>query len=321
MAFVVLEFRNERHRVDTTPMKKLASILEDFCHKTRTKLNPEDFELVHKKQVLDLTLPFRFANLTNGVKLELKLKEEGNEVKTGVSSSSRHKSRRVENSEPTTTALDPHDATGVREMIVYHRDALVREMDELELSDAFFEFTKEDYFRVMGSYQYQTNSILKTKAMREIEETEITSQFNDVKIRFCFPDEMIVEVKFAPSDQVSDLYTTLQTMIKTSIIAPLVLFTAPPKSVLKEMDLTLFKAKLLPAANLFVGFKDQAPDGLEGLLKDELMAQQIKEVVVEGPKMEVELPEKEETKEVVPNQRTTDPEKKIPKWFKMKGPK
>eukprot|EP00210_Caulerpa_lentillifera_P007542 g7205.t1 len=319
MAYVVIEFRNERYRINTTPMKKLVTLLEEFCAKTRTKLNPENFDLLHNKTVLDLTLSFRFANLTNGVKLEVRAKDESSELRTGVpvSNPPRKKSRRVEQS---VSELEPQDNNGVREMAVFHRDCLMHEMNELKLSDEFFEFTKDDYFRVMGSYQHQTESILKTKEMREVEENEAASKLKNVKIRYCFPDGMICETQFSPLDHVDELYITLRTLVNAPFIGQLVLFTAPPKSILKDMDLTLFKAKLIPAANLYVGFKDKKPDKMEGLLKEEILALQTNAAPIKVSEIEVEDTDQEVQKAPVSISSDSNQEKRIPKWFKMKGP-
>lgn len=59
-----------RQIVKVTPNTKLLQVLEEVCTK-QGFLPPDDFNLIHGRKTLDLTLAFRFSNLPNNAKLEL----------------------------------------------------------------------------------------------------------------------------------------------------------------------------------------------------------------------------------------------------------
>ncbi|XP_064595711.1 tether containing UBX domain for GLUT4-like [Liolophura sinensis] len=59
-----------RQTVKVTPSTTLLQALEEVCKK-QNFLPAEDYNLVHGRKVVDLTLTFRYANLPNNAKLEL----------------------------------------------------------------------------------------------------------------------------------------------------------------------------------------------------------------------------------------------------------
>lgn len=59
-----------RQNVKITPNTKLLQVLEEVCKK-QGFLPPEDYNLIHGRKTLDVTLSLRYANLPNNCKLEL----------------------------------------------------------------------------------------------------------------------------------------------------------------------------------------------------------------------------------------------------------
>lgn len=65
----VLAPNGRRHTVKVTPSTVLLQVLEDTCR--RQDFNPNEYDLKFQRNVLDLSLQWRFANLPNNAKLEM----------------------------------------------------------------------------------------------------------------------------------------------------------------------------------------------------------------------------------------------------------
>nr|KAF6295121.1 ASPSCR1 tether for SLC2A4, UBX domain containing [Myotis myotis] len=68
-AVSVLAPNGRRHTVKVTPSTVLLQVLEDACR--RQDFNPSEYDLKFQRNVLDLSLQWRFANLPNNAKLEM----------------------------------------------------------------------------------------------------------------------------------------------------------------------------------------------------------------------------------------------------------
>ncbi|XP_032946528.1 tether containing UBX domain for GLUT4 isoform X3 [Rhinolophus ferrumequinum] len=68
-AVSVLAPNGRRHTVKVTPSSVLLQVLEDTCRKL--DFNPSEYDLKFQRNVLDLSLQWRFANLPNNAKLEM----------------------------------------------------------------------------------------------------------------------------------------------------------------------------------------------------------------------------------------------------------
>ncbi|KAL5018839.1 hypothetical protein ScPMuIL_004561 [Solemya velum] len=69
-----------RQNVKITPNTKILQVLEEVCHK-QGFLPAEDFNLIHGRKILDVTLSIRFAGIPNNVKLELVKSDSSREEK------------------------------------------------------------------------------------------------------------------------------------------------------------------------------------------------------------------------------------------------
>uniref|UniRef100_A0A3P9H4L0 RBD domain-containing protein n=1 Tax=Oryzias latipes TaxID=8090 RepID=A0A3P9H4L0_ORYLA len=65
----VLTPNGRRQAVKVTPNSPLLQVLEEVCGKNG--FNPDEYGLKFQRTVLDLTRPWRFANLPNNAKLEM----------------------------------------------------------------------------------------------------------------------------------------------------------------------------------------------------------------------------------------------------------
>lgn len=61
----------QRHVVKCTPMTPLSTILSEACGKFKPALDPSGCQLVLNKKPVDLTLPFRLANIPSGSRLDV----------------------------------------------------------------------------------------------------------------------------------------------------------------------------------------------------------------------------------------------------------
>uniref|UniRef100_A0A8C5W413 ASPSCR1 tether for SLC2A4, UBX domain containing n=1 Tax=Microcebus murinus TaxID=30608 RepID=A0A8C5W413_MICMU len=68
-AVSVLAPNGRRHTVKVTPSTVLLQVLEDTCR--RQNFNPSEYDLKFQRNVLDLSVQWRFANLPNNAKLEM----------------------------------------------------------------------------------------------------------------------------------------------------------------------------------------------------------------------------------------------------------
>ncbi|KAK2504107.1 hypothetical protein MC885_011175 [Smutsia gigantea] len=68
-AVSVLAPNGRRHTVKVTPSTVLLQVLEETCQ--RQDFNPSEYDLKFQRNVLDLSLQWRFANLPNNAKLEM----------------------------------------------------------------------------------------------------------------------------------------------------------------------------------------------------------------------------------------------------------
>ena len=64
-----------RQQVKTTPNLKILAIIEEVCKKQGLESN--EYDLIHQRKPLDVTLTLRLAGVPNNAQLELKKSESG----------------------------------------------------------------------------------------------------------------------------------------------------------------------------------------------------------------------------------------------------
>ena len=137
----------------------------------------------------------------------------------------------------------------------FGRDLLVFETSVVSLSlpratndentDDFYEFTPEDYYRLLLTKK--EDKYLKTKKIREAEEAARRSRITKTAIRIHFPDNHTLEVVFNPSEKIQSLFDLLSRVLAQPEV-PFYLYTAPPKKQIKDLSQDFYSAGLIPGA-------------------------------------------------------------------------
>lgn len=115
MPTVLIECHGKRHGIQVAPMAPLSSAVTATLFAESIKADPAACRLLHGKKQLDLTTPWRFANLPSGAKLQLLT---GQERRTGWGSSAVMSSAATSAAsivEPSTQALSDNGAPGDRQ--------------------------------------------------------------------------------------------------------------------------------------------------------------------------------------------------------------
>ncbi|KAF3783245.1 Plant UBX domain-containing protein 1 [Nymphaea thermarum] len=208
--------------------------------------------------------------------------------------------------------------------------------------DDFYEFTAEDYFRILSSRK--EDKVLKTRKIREEEEAARRSKFTKAVIRIRFPDGYIVEAKFHPTETVASLMEFVKKIIAQPDVPFYIceyLFTfeahtvcsmqdgsfdiTPPKQQLKDMAKDFFSVGFVPGAIVY--FSYDLPKDEEGrdasstpFLRNDIMALAGLGTVTQ--QAETVQPLAEPAAEDIPVEGVSGARPVVkkpvkPKWFKM----
>ncbi|KAK4483200.1 hypothetical protein RD792_010380 [Penstemon davidsonii] len=193
-------------------------------------------------------------------------------------------------------------------------------VSDAEEADDFYEFTPEDYFRLLGTKK--EDKYLKTKKIRDAEEAACRSRLTKAVIRVRFPDNYTLQVSFHPSETIQSLIDFLKRVIAHTDL-PFYLYTTPPKKQIKDMSQDFYSAGFVPGAIVYFAYDVPKGDNdsllsgpflhedvksLEGL---EFMAQQAEPTPEPTTEPAVTIPA------VVPERKPSDKKTVKPKWLKM----
>lgn len=192
---------------------------------------------------------------------------------------------------------------------------------ETDETDEFYEFTAEDYYRILATKK--EDKYLKTKKIRDSEEAARRSRMTKAVIRVRFPDNHTLEVTFHPSETIQSLFDLLNKVVVHSEL-PFYLYTTPPKKLVKDMSQDFYSAGFVPGAIVYFAhevLKGEDAASLTGpFLQDDVMSLNGLEFLAQQ-----EEPASEPRPEPgVSTNTTTAPESKPkdkknikPKWLKM----
>lgn len=141
-----------------------------------------------------------------------------------------------------------------RRVLVFHSDDVVPTAEEFQdLPDSFFTVTVDDMRKMLEDLKNQQSSErqLETKAMRDAKMKKEMSKYSKITIRIHFPDHLIMQAFFRPGEKVGALYSFVEECMNEK--QSFYLYTTPPKTVLKDKNVTLYQAKLFPAALVYFG--------------------------------------------------------------------
>ncbi|OAY29585.1 hypothetical protein MANES_15G156400v8 [Manihot esculenta] len=196
------------------------------------------------------------------------------------------------------------------------------QVSEGEESDDFYEFTAEDYHRILATRK--EDKYLKTKKIRDAEEAARRSRVTKAVIRVRFPDNHTLEVAFLPSEKIQSLFDLLVKVIARPEL-PFHLFTTPPKKKIKDLSQDFYSAGFIPGAIVYFSYDlpqgdDSAALSSGPFLGEEIMSLKGLELISE-PREPVEAAEPEPVAVAappVPQESKSAGKKPIkPKWLKM----
>lgn len=194
-----------------------------------------------------------------------------------------------------------------------------------EEPDEFFEFTAEDYYRILATKK--EDKFLKTKKIREAEEAARRSRITKAVIRVRFPDNHTLEATFHPSETMQSLVDLLTKVVAQPDL-PFYIYTTPPKKQIKDMSQDFYSAGFAPGAIVYFSYDQSKGDdhiaaAVSGpFLKEDIMSLKGLELVTEEEKPEVNQGATEPVAaggSPVVQERKPAADKKMvkPKWLRM----
>ncbi|GER33299.1 plant UBX domain-containing protein 1 [Striga asiatica] len=197
-------------------------------------------------------------------------------------------------------------------------------VSDAEETDDFYEFTPEDYYRLLAAKK--EDKYLKTKKIRDAETAARRSRFTKAVIRVRFPDNHTLEVSFHPSETIQSLVDLLK-KVSAHPELPFYLYTTPPKKQIKDMSQDFYTAGFVPGAIVYFAY--DVPKGDYGAsfagpyLQNDVMSLKGLEFVaqqaepVSKPPTEGPEPVTTTGPSVGPELKPSDKKKIKPKWLKM----
>lgn len=110
--------------------------------------------------------------------------------------------------------------------------------------------------------------------MRAKEEQRRAAAYGAVPIRLYLPDGAhCLQTSLPATEPLAAVLALARAALVPGAEAGAYLFTTPPRTVLKDLSLSLYAAKLVPAAKVLVGLKEGAADAAtSGLIRPEVLA-------------------------------------------------
>ncbi|XP_022990811.1 plant UBX domain-containing protein 1 [Cucurbita maxima] len=189
-------------------------------------------------------------------------------------------------------------------------------------TDDFYEFTAEDYYRVLASRKDE--KYLKTRKIREAEEAARKSRITKVSVRVRFPDNHTLEATFHPSETMQALVDLLTKVVAQPEL-PFYIYTAPPKKQIKDLTQDFYSAGFVPGAIVYFSYDQPEGEavGSVAYLNEEAMSLKGIEIANEEdePVLAVVEPETAPpppvSDPVVKETKPTNKKAVKPKWLKM----
>ena len=131
-------------------------------------------------------------------------------------------------------------------------DVPERSTSDVDVGDDFFELTAADFAVLEAAKKAREKQpAFKTRKMREMEREVKLAAFEDVKIRFIFPNQHFIQGLFSPTETLAHVFDFVrETLVQKD--RPFVLSTTPPPTKLVEDDTTFIKyTHLMPSARVY----------------------------------------------------------------------
>ncbi|XP_050382519.1 plant UBX domain-containing protein 1 [Argentina anserina] len=190
-----------------------------------------------------------------------------------------------------------------------------------EETDELYEFTAEDYYRIMNAKK--EDKFLKTRKIREAEQAARRSRITKAVIRVRFPDNTTLEATFHPSETIQSLVDLLMRVVARPELS-FHIYTTPPKKLIKDMTQDFYSAGFAPGAIVYFSYDipkgDDAADVKSGpFLHKEIMSLKGLELVKEyaEPVQPAPEPRQEAPPPVIQEKKPAEKKSVKPKWLKM----
>ncbi|XP_058098370.1 plant UBX domain-containing protein 1 [Magnolia sinica] len=195
-------------------------------------------------------------------------------------------------------------------------------ISDAEEPDDFYEFTPEDYYRMLASKK--EDKYLKTRKIREAEEAARRSRITKAVIRVRFPDNYTLEATFDPSERIQSLVDLLAKVVARPDL-PFYIYTTPPKKQIKDMSKDFYSLGFAPGAIVYYTYDipkgdDRAAVDSGPFLRDEIISLNGLDVFPEQAETVQSAPEPAVPEQPSPNDPAPKPvvKKSVkPKWLKM----
>ncbi|KAL8097685.1 plant UBX domain-containing protein 1-like [Apium graveolens] len=236
------------------------------------------------------------------------------------------------------TTMDPLEAESSKSKLLAAKEKFGRDVRVFETSiasqaqnefansdepDDFYEFTPEDYYRILATKKQ--DKFLKTRKIRESEQAARRSRITKAVIRVRFPDNNTLEATFHPSETIQRLFDLLMKVLARPEL-PFYLYTTPPKKQIKDLSEDFYSAGFVPGAIVY--FSENIPKGHDGtdesgpFLQDEVMSLKGLDLVGEQtgsvqPAEAMRESAVENPPATVQDQKPTEKKTVKPKWLKM----
>ncbi|XP_068336250.1 plant UBX domain-containing protein 1-like isoform X2 [Pyrus communis] len=230
-------------------------------------------------------------------------------------------------------SIDPMEAEEAQAKLTAAKEKFGREIRVFETSasssssqsgesnteepEDFYEFTAEDYYRVLNAKK-QDNT-LKTRKLREAEKAARRSKITKTVIRVRFPDNHTLEATFNPSETVQSLVDLVIKVVARPDL-PFYIYTTPPKKPIKDMSQDFHTVGFVPGAIVYFSY-DIPKDVMSGpFLQEEIMSLKGLELInkhVEPPVQCAPETITEAPPPVVPEKKPEGKKPAKPKWLKL----
>ncbi|CAG4950150.1 unnamed protein product [Colias eurytheme] len=196
--------------------------------------------------------------------------------------------------------------------------------DELsDLPDDFYELSIEEVRKIYHELQQKRiefeNTPLLTSTKREELEKQVSQQkintYRHVVVRIQFPDNMILQGVFTPSNTIKDVNNFVKEHLQNQD-KEFQIFTTPLKESL-DPDTTLLDAKYVPCVHMHFRWLEE--NSGQSYLKDDIYLKQTSSDAASILASKYRAPTRrklEETQGSSNNKTSTSKESKLPKWFK-----
>jgi tether containing UBX domain for GLUT4 len=193
-----------------------------------------------------------------------------------------------------------------------------------EEPEDFYDFTAEDYARIMASRREEI--YLKTRKIREQEQAARRAHMTKAIMRVQFPDNFVLEATFRSADSLSSLIELLQRALVRPDL-PFYLYTVPPKKRIKDLQQSMIDAGFSPGALIYFAYETSkgAEDfGSGPYLRPEIQVLRDLHLLAPSSSTGKSVQEERKEREQAPDDTSDVPKRPLkptgkpkPKWLKM----